>query len=305
VDPLRRVALLVAPLVALTGCGRSRAGDPTERPAAIAAPGAAPDLVILTRGDAPRTRLRYDFAREASERMTVVVRMSTEAALDEDAPRRFVAPETKIRVAIDERRSAGENLAYRFTIDSVELSSPPSTPKASLFLDEVRLLVGLSGEGEVTARGRVVRADFQQFPDARKVVVKSILAQVHFALLDLTVPLPDEEVGPGATWTTVEAYRFPWLPQGSRSETVTLARTEGGRGVLDVSFSSIDPPQSAALQITPAQGRATKTLDPRRLVSTADSHMTSAVTFESEVDAAKNSRRLGSTFDVHTEPLAD
>jgi hypothetical protein len=172
----RGVVLMLAAVAAVAGASDLGAADAARAPAAVAAPGCTPRApVLLSRGAAPRRKLRLNLARSAgvTAHATSVERVDSKTTLADGS----VQPGSSTRQVAEAFRTgklAGGQVPYVATL----VVSFPGTAGAG---SHTRTLTGhldARNGGAVGAKG----AASQMLPGA----------------------LPDEAVGVGATWRVVD-----------------------------------------------------------------------------------------------------
>jgi hypothetical protein len=94
-------------------------------------------------------------------------------------------------------------------------------------------LTGMTGAVEIDATGRTLSADFS-LPDNAPAELQEQISQLQQQATALSMPMPTEAVGVGATWEVLKRTDANGIPVGERTE-VTLSGRDGARLTLDSS----------------------------------------------------------------------
>lgn len=164
--------------------------------------GAPVRVALLAPGATPRRALRYAF--KLGSRKTTVMQMQPEISIDDaDQPRSVNLPALELRVDLSvARHDAGEiRLAGKFL--GVDLASGMPVDADPKPLQAALASVRRQGfEIDVDDRGRQ-RAFRATGEDPSDPGPTQLIEQMRQGLGALVVPLPDEEIGLGATWQSV------------------------------------------------------------------------------------------------------
>jgi hypothetical protein len=207
------------------------------------------------------------------------------------------------------RLTAEGNLVHSFAIDSVDFAKDPSAnPKVREALQrELPKLVGMSGEAETTPRGETLRAAFVIPPNVPEQIA-NLLEQTERSIREITVPFPEQPVGPGAKWTTKTSIHMNKMDM-KRTANFTLSKLEGDRGTLDVSVDLGADPQDIVdpkgnrvhMDSMSGKGHGTVQFDLQRLVPTSDLDMQLEVAMSVEAEGQKQSLAISTTVGTHIQ----
>lgn len=297
---LRRSSLVLALLLSLVGCtGKSE--DPADAaPAAggvelvAIAPRDTPSVQLEATGDEPRRTLRLRPAAGSHETLEVStgMRIAMRSA-GQDLPS-VPVPITKTRMRADiEEAGADGSLTVRHTAEAVEVIPLEGTPPA--VLEQVRKsvepLAGYRARMRIDGRGAVLGGEVE-VPRDLPPMVRQTVSQLTESLGQLSVPLPDEAVGPGARWSATYELGENGMKL-RQSGHYTLVSLEGEHAVIEATITQelLDPNVSAPGMLGAtarvsefrSAGQSTIDLDldhltPRHVAITMDLHMTMDMT---------------------------
>jgi hypothetical protein len=191
-----RFSFLTA-LVGLLGCGTSQRG-PVRRVEAANA-GQTGTVRLVDPGTEPRTTLRYAFDESRREELSMTLVVDV-AATAEGAATTIQSPPIVFDVFVGPATAEPSGgFRYAVVIDSTDLVLPDGTPSElrRALDDEVAPLGDIEGWVEIDTRGLTRRAAFD-VPEAVPLRTETLLGSVRATLL--TIPLPEEPVGVGASW---------------------------------------------------------------------------------------------------------
>jgi hypothetical protein len=158
------------------------------------------------------------------------------------------------------KQAAATEVRYVFQLLDLELIPPPSDADQDLLQKHLREEIGSWGEVVFDDRGVVhewsIADVLQMLPEEhRRLTVSEILAvlarssllhrwmleALTEAIQSLTVPLPEESIGVGATWSWT-SVRHRGGFELKRVFTARLTSLEGEHGVIDLSVSATASP---------------------------------------------------------------
>jgi hypothetical protein len=288
------------------------ASAPTSAaPSAAAPPGEA--ITILSTGEDPKRPLRYAFHTDIKEILTLDMRMTMAMALDGQEHAPVTMPPMRMKMLVDPLRLTPQgDLVYRFGVESVDTQDDGTAdPHVKAALDEqLKHLLGMSGEGEVTPRGQTVRATVSAPPDAGE-QMRDLLDELTRAMKELAVPLPAEPVGRGAKWTATTPFHMKVF-DATRTVTYTLSQTQGDRGTIDFSVALTAPSQALhsprfqgtrmTLDSLNASGQGRTRFDLQRLVPTADGDTKIDVAMSFEAQGTAHTMNTKTQLGMHVAP---
>ena len=143
-------------------------------------------------------------------------------------------------------------------------------------------MVGLKGEGVVTARGLTKRAEYN-VPAGVSPHIAQTIENMRQSLRQIATPFPLEPVGVGAKWkttSTIKSKIFSFV----QTATFSLVSINGGHATIQVQIEQQAPAQPVKMDGVPAdvkttldsyQGRGTgrPVLDLDRLILTVESEV--------------------------------
>lgn len=253
---MRRIG--IALIVAGAACSKQtpKASEPVEASAPSATsipststPTAAPASIetvrLLDTGQPPRRALRYAWKLDRRESLAMDLRTSasTEAG---GSKQEIPLPPVHIVVAIDPKGvSPDGDLSYAWSVTEAAVTSDPKAPSqvAEGMRAEVAAVAHLAGSAVVTSRGlpKDVRVEDASMLDAGA-ATGQMVEQVRQTLLQLSAPLPEEDVGKGARWQALTELDSKDA-RITQTETFTLTDVAGDKGSLDDVLAQTAPPQ--------------------------------------------------------------
>jgi hypothetical protein len=160
----------------------------------------SPEVEVLDAGSAPREALRFSPAPGASERVAMTLHLGLELSGESDRTIKTPPLRATIAATLQDVTPSGDFHAT-FSYPSFEVLKGDGASARQRRETERALagLSGLSGELTVTARGVLVDSKLDISPDLDPSVA-ALLVQLRDQFRDLTVPLPEPEIGVGARW---------------------------------------------------------------------------------------------------------
>ncbi|HEV3401361.1 MAG TPA: DUF6263 family protein [Acidimicrobiales bacterium] len=237
--PLTVLALTLA-LVAAVACGGSddeaepSATTQAESPAATEPGGAGARVTVEEAGSEPRERLRLRLTADSTTRAAMVSKTSLEMTMAGERLPGGTLPTTRtvIEQRIDRVDPDGTaHFTVKFTDWSVE-PTPGADPDVSEQTERVlRQLSGLGGTGTISPSGvQTLTMDTSTVSDP---TIKSLLDSMSSQIGNLTVPFPEEPVGPGARWRGTSSATISGITMNTTTNYTLRSRT-GDRYELDV-----------------------------------------------------------------------
>ncbi|MGB1012540.1 MAG: hypothetical protein ACPG4T_00290 [Nannocystaceae bacterium] len=232
-----------------------------------------PDISLIDAGNEPRELLRLQLEQGIRQELVLDLKVVVATALGQQQAPRVQMPTLRIHALLEVTGITDAGHAHtEFTIQFVRvLEAPGVMPGLSKAMrDGMSHIEGYRGYLVVDDRGRTHEAEFDisdDLPDE----IKQMLEGLHMAMNQLTLPLPKDPVGPGASWAVltkrvkpsgvfldqtvtyqIEQYgddevalgfeilqtadsqklEFPNLPEGAEVRLTTLASNGGGHSVL-------------------------------------------------------------------------
>ena len=245
-------------LVAIPGLGAQN-GPQVQPPAGFPAAGAPPTVTVTSPGAQPRKALRFVIANGHREHLTMDTAMSMAFSIGENS-----IPEVKLpllRVGADLEVTAVSDtgdMTISMTFTDVNWIATPDTapPLLERLNSMIGELKGLSGTTVVSNRAvtRDVKLDFSKISNPQ---LSQAMAGVQQMVQNLSLPLPEEPVGVGATWDVRLGLKANGV-QTFTKYSVEIARLDDTSRTLKVSLEQTAPPQSMS---TPDTSAATVSVD--------------------------------------------
>jgi hypothetical protein len=195
---MRAIPRLLAALLVL--CAGSALGGAAAGARQTQAP--SPEVEVLDAGAAPREALRLAPPLGASEQVAMTLHLGIELSGESD--RTVKTPPMRVTIAATlQDVTPNGDLHATFGYPAFEaLKGDGGTAKQRREVERALSgLSGLSGELTLTTRGALVDSKLDVPPDLDP-SVSALLDQIRDQLRDLTVPLPEPEIGVGARWRT-------------------------------------------------------------------------------------------------------
>jgi hypothetical protein len=251
--PMRRrrpftVLTLTLALVAAVACGGAddeaepSATTRAESPAATEPGGGGARVTVQEAGREPRERLRLRLAPGSTTRAALVSKTSLEMTMAGERMPGGTLPTT--RTVMEQRIDRVEpNGTAHFTVVFSDWSVEP-TPGADPNVSQqtarlLRQLRGLGGTGTIDPSGaQTLRMDTSNVSDP---TIKSLLDSMSSQVGNLSVPFPDEPVGPGARWRGTSSATISGITMNTTTSYTLRSRT-GDRYELDVVQEAEAPP---------------------------------------------------------------
>jgi len=287
----------------ILGCG----GAPKQEPATPKAPQAAAPaadrpvgeddlrLELLDPGAEPRAPLRYKFHVGQREKMIMDMQMDMTMNPPGQSNKVSIAMPTMEFVSTLEPKSVTSDgdLDYTFVTEKADLldDRPLRADVKNKVASELKLIIGLKGEGVVTARGLTKKAEYEIPPGISPQVAQTI-ENMRQSLRQLATPFPLEPVGIGAKWkttSTVKSKIFSFVQTANFS----LVSLSGNHATIQVQIDQQAPPQAVKMDGVPAdvkttldsyqgKGAARPVLDLDHIIPTAESEVEVHARFKAE-----------------------
>ena len=224
-----------------------------QAPAGFPAVGAPPAITVTATGAAPRKALRYAVPNGHREHMTI----DTTMAMTIDAGGMSL-PEMKLptmRVGADmvvTAVSPAGDMTVTTTFSDVNwLSTPDTDPSMLSMLQGASAdIKGLSGTSVISNRALTSEVHF----DTSKITnpqIAQTLGSVQNMVQNLSLPLPEEAVGVGATWE-VRLGMMSGGMQAFNKYTIELTALDEKTCAMKVALEQTAPPQAVSNPNMPA-----------------------------------------------------
>lgn len=210
-------AVLALALTSLTACGGGSDVDCAEDP----------KVTVNDAGSQPLKELRL--SPSEGDSVELEMRMDTSMSVETDgtsAPTQSIPTITLGMVATVDRVSDDE-IEMSVEYDEVDVDGGDAAVESTL-----ASIVGTTATITTDTRGVFVDGDVDPAPGIDS-TLESTLDQVEQQFASLTVPLPDEAVGPGAEWEVEAPFELNGL-ETCNTATYTLTELDGSAYELDV-----------------------------------------------------------------------
>lgn len=289
-QPARAPALQRRTLLSASTTGGDTDGEPVHGEA-------APEISLADPGASPREPLRLAVTTGSKQPVTLELRIKVASAIGELPAPEVIMPPIRLMTTVTVTAVTESNDRHaELAIDrALVLEEPGVMPgMARAMRENISRLDGLRGFLVVSERGIVREADFDA-PEDLPQELRETVEGLRQAMVQLTVPLPVEPIGDGASWT-VSSGRA--RPDGVKIEQTTIYRLksrEGGALVLGYEgmqtgeptvLDAPNAPEGVRVELvsltTEGHGEATMTLDrllPQKAKLGVESTMRTRVTF--------------------------
>lgn len=159
-----------------------------------------PEIEVLAAGSEPREALRLAPGVGASERSAMTVRFTIEQSGVSDAT--LKAPPIRVRMEAtlqDVNENGDLHATFSYPSFDVLKGNGASARERRSLQRRLAGLTGVTGELTLTTRGALVDSNLA-IPPGLDPNTEQLLGQLRDQFRDVTVPLPEPEVGIGARW---------------------------------------------------------------------------------------------------------
>ena len=213
-------------------------------------------LHLVDAGDAPRQMLRYELRPGSRHGVRMTMRMSMRVVIGGEPIEGILIPTPVTEIAIEVDDPAGDEHRYHWSIPRppVLTGIEPLPPELrAAYEAELAGFAGVEGEAVLSRTGRL-RASLVRVGGAPNPGLDQTLHSIAQGLEQATVPLPEEPVGVGAVWETLQRMEInaTQIYQVARYRVDSLAdpmddSVDGREIELIVTKQELGPPQAVAL----------------------------------------------------------
>jgi hypothetical protein len=191
---ISRLLITIAVLGAGPALGGAAAGArETQAPS-------PPEIDVLDAGSEPREALRLAPVVGTSERTEMTMRLDVEQSGISDASVEAPPIRATLAAALPDVAPNGDlHVTFSFPSFDVLKRKGTSAAERGAILRKLESLEALAGELTLTTQGALVDSKLD-IPENVDPTTAQLLIQLRSQLRDLTVPMPQEEVGVGARW---------------------------------------------------------------------------------------------------------
>lgn len=248
-----RSALVIAAAVVLAGsaaCGvngsvqtrsSTTASDRTST-TQLHRSGTRPEVTVKDHGTGTKTKLRLTLRKGARTNLSLKARTALTQLVSGRTQSVSVPPITEdLALHITEVKDG--IATYEYKIIDAKLDGPGSLSpqQAQSIQSNLRQLVGLTSRGQIDDRGTTLSSEVH-IPSSVPSSLRQTLQQLSDQLGNLSVPLPAEAVGEGATWSTDATIKLSGATVMVRNE-YRLVSADGAVFTLDVAQHQTARPQ--------------------------------------------------------------
>jgi Family of unknown function (DUF6263) len=213
-----------------------------------------PEIEVLDAGSEPREALRLAPAVGSSERSAMTVRFTIEQSGASDAT--LKAPPIRVRMeATLQDINANGDLHATFSYPSFDVlkGNGASAKQRRSLQQSLAGLTGVTGELTLTTRGALVDSNLD-IPPGLDPNTEQLLGQLRDQFRDVTVPLPEPEVGVGARWRATTQLTLNGIEARQVYEYRLKKRTGTTleldvRGTQTAKRQTVDTPGGATLRV--------------------------------------------------------
>ena len=245
------VALAIAALVSCTGSNDAEAGGKDD--AAQKQGGyervevearTPPVLEVQSTGDEPRLRMRLHPEEGLVDPM--VMSMGIEMSMVNGAQRmpKIPVPTTVTEMKAEVTGVKSGEITVRHSVDAVRVDAQPDTPPEVVekVKESIEPLVQYRGETRMDDRGTVL-GGYAEIPRDLPPMVHNTMQQMTQSLGQMSVPLPEPEMGVGAQWTATEVIEQNGMKLRQVAHYTMLA-IEGDHATIEVVLQqSLEDPE--------------------------------------------------------------
>ncbi|MCH9686953.1 MAG: hypothetical protein K0V04_36295 [Deltaproteobacteria bacterium] len=266
----------------------------------------APTIVLVDAGQEPRAMLALHPSAGSVE--TFTLSMGTRMSLSEgnDQMPSLPVPTTQTRLRLEVKEVNADGFVVHHAVEAVDVKAAGETPPPPEVLAKVREtvepLTHYRSQIQLDPRGEFVSGEVQ-FPRDLPAPVHSAMQQMTQSLGQLSVPLPEAAVGPGARWTVVSELSQAGTQVRQTSEYTLVSRTDDtvnieatvAQELLDPNVAVPGMPGDARVGEFSSSGKGSFVLDLRRI---APKSLTMTVDLSMTMDVAVLGQTKHLTMDL-------
>jgi len=271
---------MMAALLLVAGMSTLSARTPGQQPEGYPAVGAPGTVKLISAGAAPKTLLRYAVPVGTKERMDMTMSVGMSMEMAGAAMPSMTLPGMKMGadLAVTDVSAAGDiTYAINFNGMSVDGNADPAIVAAMQTMADTMKVV--KGTVTITNRG-VARANNMDFSKVTDSQLGQMMGSMTSTLNNMSMPLPEEEVGVGARWEARLAINANGVTMYQKTEFEVVA-VDGKTVTLKTRITQTAPaqaisnpamPPGAAIQLVDMKGSGlgTALLRLNGLVPTSD-----------------------------------
>lgn len=164
--------------------------------------GGAITVELLEAGQAPLQKLR--FTPKAGDKSNKVMTMKMRQGINGVEPRDLPAQQIFLSLEVKNVSASGD-IEFEFKYTDMKVVTADGNPSAlaSTIESLMKPIVGTGGVGKVNDRGVMLSSEYK-VPQDLSPNIKTVVEGMKDAMKNLSMPLPEQPVGVGAKWKTVQ-----------------------------------------------------------------------------------------------------
>jgi len=224
----------------------AKPGEPAKAEPAQATPVPIPEakIVVENAGGDDKVALRYEYAAGGVTTAVMEMKLGMQMSMGAMQQPMVNLPVMKMTMKLTNRevKDSG-NLVYDFILEAMDVvpdadTPPPMVDQMKTALKDIK---GMNGNAEVTTRGITISADMRM-PANTNPQLASMMDSMKQQMSQMSVPLPEEPVGQGASWTVTTQLTTGGMLVTNQYK-YTLAKIEGKNIEMKVSLLQTAEPQ--------------------------------------------------------------
>jgi hypothetical protein len=262
----------------------AKPAEPAKADPAPVTPAPIPEakIVVENAGEGEKIALRYEYTAGVVTTAVMEMKMGMQMTMGAMQQPMTNLPMMKMSMKLTNREvKTSGNLVYDFILDSVDVVPEADTPPA--VVDSMRTalkdIMGMNGNAEVTGRGITTSADMRM-PKNTNPQLAGMMDSMKQQMSQMSVPLPEEPVGQGASWTVTTQLTTGGMLVTNQYK-YTLAKVEGKVIEMKVALLQTAEPQELKnpqlppdvklkLQEFKSSGNGTVKMDLTKMVPTSE-----------------------------------
>ncbi len=259
-------------------------------------------IVVENAGGENKVALRYLYKAGDVTVAMMELKMGMQISMGANQQPAVSLPMMKMNMKITNKEvKTSGNLVYDFILDSVDVVADDKTPPAMVESMKTALndIKGMNGSAEVTTRGITTSAEMKM-PANTNPQLTSMMDNMRQQMNQMSVPLPEEPVGQGATWTVTTQMTSGGILLTNQYK-YTLVKIDGSNIEMKVELLQSAEPQElknpnlpagtvVKLQEFKSGGQGTVKMDLSKMVP--NSEITSETKMKMEVQAGGQTQTI-------------
>jgi hypothetical protein len=178
----------------------------SQKESAVSQKESAVVVELLEKGQAPHRQLRFTPKAGDKQSKVMTTGMSQTISIGGQQNQPIDIPAQVITLDLETKNvNSNGDIDFEYRYVDLKVDSDPANPSPIATQMETMLkpLIGTKGTATITSRGLSKKADFE-VPDGLNPMIKTMLEGMKDSLNQLSSPLPEEAVGVGGKWKTVQ-----------------------------------------------------------------------------------------------------